>query len=374
MTKVAWLSALLWSRVPPRLVTATILHKGLSRALIATLACSFVASCAIGSEAPAPEPSMHLLEASSADYAGAVWIKDDVIAALQWYEAGRDAPNAPAIVLVRADGSPIRRIHPSSWMRCTSDLLVNSPHLLPDGRLGYVQWCNMTTDTAAGPELWGLDVSSGVAARLTSLRQLNMQRGDVTWDPAMSGGFLGIGSRLCDGIVAFDRSGTVAFPSIQVSDGRNAFPISADAQSQAEDCTSGQARVPAISRDGQNLAFLASTGAVGVHGLARLDEPFDLYIRATQTSRMTRIRLGLVDATALEWSPDGHTLAVVANSPGADRSLWLVDVSKATYRLLATGVTGGISWSPDGHHIVALKPTDASPDSAFTLVSIDVPS
>jgi hypothetical protein len=307
------------------------------------------------------------------DLADAAWLTKDVIAILKQDANGRNAPSAPQFLFADPSGAHKLDVRSSSdWSRCRNDLLVTSAMRSADGRMAYLQWCDTTSDGNQFPELWAIS-SSGITSFIFRIPIAAEEGGQLTLNPAMTAGYFGTGSRICDGILSFDAART-EFPNIVASDGSRSFSIGENLKPRPGDCTSGQARAPDWSHDGETLAFLAATSTIGVHGFERLDAPYDLYISDLQTAATTRIPLGVIDPADLRWAPDDKTIAFVGDLHGSGRSLWILDVGNHVTRLLAQGIEGGISWSPDGRDLVALKSIDpTTADSPRTVALVSVP-
>jgi hypothetical protein len=346
--------------------------------MMAAIVVASMAAAGCGSGRPAspslePGGTVRVLSVPLAEYVGVVWPRNDLIVALRWGTAGPDAPNRPDWVTFHADGSAYTPVAPRELQECSDGLELNIPDLLPDGRLGYLRWCNMTT-TDGPTEIWALNVDTFDAQRLVALGPYNPQRGQYTWNPEMTAGFFGTGSLICDGILAFDRSG-ISFPDTPVSDGSRTFPISTDLASETDDCASGQTRAPTFSPDGRTLAFLESTEAFGEHGWDRLDAAFDLYLMDVEEGVPERVPLGLVDTADTQWSPDGRSLAVVGSLPPQDRGLYVIDTTTHALILVASDFAGGLSWSRDSRHVIGLRDvgSDADPSLQSQVVVVDVP-
>jgi hypothetical protein len=303
-----------------------------------------------------------------AEYVGVVWLRDDLVVGMRWGTAGPDAPNRPDWVTFRPDGSAYRTHAPRELEECTDGLLLNIPDRLPDGRVGYLRWCNMMS-TDDPTEIWALNMDTLESERVVALGPYNPQRGQYTWNPTMTAGFFGTGSRICDGILAFDLSG-ISFLDTQVSDGSRTFPMSTDLASKSSDCASGQTSAPTLSPEGRTLAFLGSTDAIGQRGRDRLYAAFDLYLMDVDRPTPKRVPLGLVDTADLQWSPDARSLAVVGSLRGHDRALYLIDATTHAIRLVTADFAGGLSWSRDSRQIVGLRKVGSIDDPALDQVIV----
>ena len=139
-------------------------------------------------------------------------------------------------------------------------------------------------------------------------------------------------------------------------------------------CTKdGLADSPAFSPDGRQIAFFASTAAIGVADQARLDVSWGLWVMGDHGEHPRSVLSGLVEPTDVQWSPDGRWLAFNARR-GRYRGSWLFDpVTKARRQVSTTDGTW-VSWSADGQRIVAIRDTGSTDVSRSELVVYDVTS
>lgn len=227
------------------------------------------------------------------------------------------------------------------------------PSPLPNGRIAFVRRCATDVDGAPGflSTLMGVDPATDVVTTLAPLRDLDAPR-QVAWDPDGGSGYLGVGSRVCEGIVAVDGRGVHAI-DVQITTDGKAFRL-ADILSETVDCAStGQADLPALSPDYRRLAFFATAGAVGKSGTDRLDVPYHLFI-ADRTLETDRPALsGVRDPTSMAWSPRSDQIAFAGEIDGV-RAAWLLSLSSGLVSRLSSEPTDDLSWSPDGREIALL--------------------
>jgi Tol biopolymer transport system component/DNA-binding winged helix-turn-helix (wHTH) protein len=110
----------------------------------------------------------------------------------------------------------------------------------------------------------------------------------------------------------------------------------------------GQERMPALSPDGTRLMF-AWDGETGNPA------GFDLFVRALDSERLTRVTHAAASAIAGAWSPDGTRVAFTRT--GADGGLFVMASTGGEPRKLADAFFTQDSlmqpaWSPDGSSIV----------------------
>jgi Tol biopolymer transport system component/DNA-binding winged helix-turn-helix (wHTH) protein len=107
----------------------------------------------------------------------------------------------------------------------------------------------------------------------------------------------------------------------------------------------GEERMPDFSPDGQRVVF-AWNGDSSEGG-------FDLYLKALDSERLTRLTNSPAPALSASWSPDGERIAFTRESGGADGGLFLIPATGGDARKLADASFTQESlmhpaWSPDG--------------------------
>lgn len=108
---------------------------------------------------------------------------------------------------------------------------------------------------------------------------------------------------------------------------------------------------PAISPDGESVAFLSDRG----------DNTFGLWVMDLQKKDPRRLAASSRSADfeelnfltpGISWNPSGKKLAVGAKAAGQD-AIYIVDVASGDYQSIVDGfqTIGAVSWSPDGKYI-----------------------
>ena len=241
-----------------------------------------------------------------------------------------------------------------------------APTTLPDGRLGVLQLC-YGEEVIPHAEVVALDIETGEAETLVDLAGLGtVHTGQMTWNPDLDRGFLAHGSGLCQGIVGLTRNG-VEYLTVEIAEGDRSFRLDEMFQDDIEREETGQANYPAWSPDGEQIAFFASTEAIGVAGYARADVPYGLYVMEPDGQHVSRLVAEVFSSRYVAWSPDGETLAFAGVIDGT-RALWLLDRDGETPSALAEVYALWLAWSPDGDRIAVSIPT--GPESSSDRIEV----
>ncbi len=117
--------------------------------------------------------------------------------------------------------------------------------------------------------------------------------------------------------------------------------------------------LPAISRDGNRIAFVVSRVNADRN---RYEDTLEMYDR--RSGAMRAIGGGHDSVDALAWSPDGTILGAVLNVPGEDADqLYAIDPVAGSQRRLTWGKTSVIrfAWAPRGDRIAFSRRNDVAP-------------
>jgi hypothetical protein len=300
---------------------------------------------------------------------GIAWLGDGRI--VFGYKEPQDGLGAEThLWSVRPDGSGAGPVEIDTGAKCTRSETL-APLALADGRLSYQLRC---APGSRGPfsektSLLAVD-ASGHSIPLMPLIDLAFIPRQAAFAPDNSEGLLGGGSAICEGIVRVDHTGTRPL-RLSVTDGGRSFDLGEF--EPTSDCeATGNADLPAWSRDGRSIAFFASTAAIGASGPSRLDAPWALFTGAADMTNARAIILGVEDPAGLAWSPDSRWLAF-ASQDGDRQGLWVVE--SGTGRLVRISSGSGwldVAWSPTGTQLATLRDEAPLGEDRTQIVLFDI--
>lgn len=341
---------------------------------VSTILAITVASCSAPTTLP---PSASLpVSATTLPFAGGfldgiTWLPDGRIV-FGYMTLQNGVSSGTHLWAVHSDGSDPTQLSIDPGVQCTrTETLV--PLAMSNGDLSYQLRC---APGAKGPFTYRTAImslnSAGRSTTLMPLVDLPFIPRQAAWSPDASRGLLAGGSKICEGIVRVDGTGTHPW-SLGLGAGASAFDV-ADFVDSVNDCTrTGNADLPAWSSDGQSVAFFASAAVVGLSGQARLDAAWMLVTVDGSLSHPNKVLDGVVDPLALGWSPNGRWLAFAGTIDGR-KGAWLLE--PATARLVRISDASSwldLAWSADGTQLAGLR--DDAPlggERAARIVVFDV--
>ena len=317
---------------------------------------------AAGCVAQAPEPSPAFPDAAvpvdnvpfeAAPLDGIAWLPDGRI--VFGYQSEANGANmGTRIWSIQPDGSAAGPMAIDPGVVCTHTETL-APLTLVSGELSYQLRC---APGAKGPftyrtGLFSVD-AAGRSTALMPLTDLPFIPRQAAWSPDRTRGLIGGGSHICEGIALVDRTGIHPW-TMRIGVGTSSFDF-ADFLPPSDDCGgTGNADLPAWSRDGTRVAFLASTAAVGVSGPSRTDASWTLYTVDGNLAGPATLLDGITGPAALRWSPDGRWLAMAGSVDGSE-GLWLIEsASGRPVRISNYPFWLDLDWSWDGSRIVGLR-------------------
>ncbi len=317
---------------------------------------------AIGCVARAPEPSPAFSDAAvpidsvpfeAAPLDGIAWLPDGRI--VFGYESEANGVSMGThLWSIQPDGSAAGPMAIDPGVTCTRTETL-APLALQGGVLSYQLRC---APGAKGPFTFRTGLSTvdaaGRSTVLMPLTDLPFIPRQAAWSSDGTRGLIGGGSVICEGIAVVDRAGIHPW-NLRLGAGTSSFDL-ADFLTPSEDCTrTGNADLPAWSRDGTHVAFFASTAAVGVSGQARSEASWTLYVVDGNLAGPATLLDGIAAPAALQWSPDGRWLAMAGSVDGS-HGLWLIELaSRRPVRISNYPFWLDLAWAWDGSRLVGLR-------------------
>ena len=245
------------------------------------------------------------------------------------------------------------------------------PTMLADGRIAFQRRC---TPGARGPNTFDTTLTAlnndGSLTVLANLGGLPFVPRQVAWSASATEGILWGGSRICDGLLAVDRSGVKAL-DVEINASGHAFNLKDFVSNNCTD--TGNAELPAWSKDGHTIAFLASGDAVGKSDAARLDASYSLFTMDSQAWIPRQLLSNIVQPMGLAWSPDGTKVAFSA-TVGGNPGTWILNAGSGRLTRVAQTNHLDVAWSPDGSQLAALENETQAPADPNIHIVFDVGS
>jgi WD40 repeat protein len=274
-------------------------------------------------------------------YLGVTWIDDSTLATA--YSSSAAGP--ARLTTFTLDGSlqPVRtQRHPGCLATGYTSPLSVSPH-----EIDVVQECEVLDAHAfmkytiarfdPTTRLWGGDLAKATPLWLTG----------IAVDPGSKQVIVSIGEELCTALFSYSQQGVRPL-GLAVQGESGTWRVSDGYPPGGSDCSGARSWAPSFSPQGDRLAFLGSPQSIGVNGVARGDQPWNLYVADMANGVVSLDVLDLGNARGVAWSPDGSRIAFSATVPDRGEGVWLFDpVTKSLTRLSSISASD-IAWSPDG--------------------------
>ena len=315
---------------------------------------SGLAACGTVPRSASPTPaSAERVVLEETELWGLAWLDEDLLVASRPVDPQNISSEA-RLWRFRADGNGFEPLPVGTDPSCRQ-IDYFEPQALPDGRLAILKLCYPHDPVAVRREgsLVAYDRATKKLEVLVDLRALgNINSAQFTFNPTLDRGFIGVGSLICQGIVAVTRTGIERLP-ISVG-GTRSFRLD-DEFRHGDGCTkTGRANLPAWSPDGRLVAFVASPASMGVAGQARLDAPWILYLMDPDVRQPWPVLEGIRYPGTVAWSPDSRRLALTGEI-GGQGGIWLLDPATTELESVGGAGIGQLAWSPDGRHLAGLR-------------------
>ncbi len=293
----------------------------------------------------------------SASFSDVIWRPDGKIIALQ--DLTLREPYA-------VEGDDILRyLDLEKDSKCSVATIYWYPTQLPDGRLGLIKRCstdNMFTDVSY---MVAYDWRTGELKQIVQKPLLNYatSRG-FSWNPEMTRGIQVDTSGIAANLVWLTPVGPEPV-NIIVQDGNRSWDLSRGYETTGDfdedlriSMEGGLIVSPIWSPSGDKIAVFMSFDAMGMEGIIRLDQQFQLIFLYPDTGNWESALSGIYYPESPDWSPDGRNIAFVSHfTEDKEEGLWVFDAVSKSLILIAKGGEFSfkdLSWSPDSKFLAVL--------------------
>jgi hypothetical protein len=233
--------------------------------------------------------------------------------------------------------------------------IYDRPTLLPNGDLGFIKRCEVPDDFKKYPiTIVSYDLPTDESEQLINSSLPHWWVGQFTWNPEMTLGVQELNSGLNGTIFWINQNGSEEM-NLRVSDGDKSWSLSSGYPDWSENPDSGIAGMPAWSPDGNTIAFMASTDAIGRSGFARGSSEFQLYFLDVNSENIYSVVDNIYDQRDLAWSHDSENIAFIAKHDGPDgiETIWIYNIKTEQLLSITEGDYNSLAWSPDDSEIAA---------------------
>lgn len=326
------------------------------------------AMAACGGPAQQPDPAElpgTVLDLPDGAYASPVWLADG------WIYVMRADPNhGPNREVWRTrPGGKAERVDVPAEPGCQRTTYRNL-QALPDGRLGAGRWCAMEDPRQDFYDLIAFDPSTAKTEHLARLG--GTPASDVAWAPGLQEGYVSHGTGICAGIARLTRAGAQRLADPVTFDGHTWVVDFTWFRDPAQECTNdGRVQRQLLRKDGKSLVLFASPTSQGKKGMARTNEPWNLYRWTPGAGEPVPVVKGLGDPLGIALAPDDRSI-LVATRWRARYGIWRVDLQSGDMKQVTEGRSVGLAVSPDGRQLAAVfqPPKDGDFDLDHTPIRV----
>lgn len=329
-------------------------------------------SCQARSDVESPsdldlKPEHVLLEPG--DFGSVTWLQDhDVIVRFE------PDPDNPRDRLWRLDPDD-PKLDPLTFPALPGCRLLRyqSPHRLPDGRLGLARVCDPIQSGTPDLSLFSVTLVAYDLGtnEMSEMLDMTSNPGVVTWESNQTRAVAGVGSYICQGITSVERDGEKPI-AVEISDGTNHFRLDEELTRGRRDCEfTGRADFPAYSHSAGQLAFVASPSSVNVSGDARLDKPWNLYVLGLGGHPRSVVS-SIVDPAGIAWTSDDRWIIFSGRLESFGSGMWAVDSSTGRLVKLSGQALDWFDLSPDSKRMIGTASLGSADPTGQRLLLFDL--
>lgn len=233
------------------------------------------------------------------------------------------------------------------------------PTPLSDGRLGLIKRCarELTFDNASYMVAYDWQTSELEQLVQNPLQNYATSRW-FSWNPDMTRGIQVDTSGICASLAWITPVGSEPV-NIVLRDGDRTWDLSKGFYEDTHDFDKdGLIICPTWSPKGDQIAIFMSFDAMGMTGIKRLDQQFQLIFLSPDTGDWESAFSGIYYPESLDWSSEGRYIAFVSHFiEDKEEGLWVFDAVSKSLILIAKGGEFSfkdLSWSPDSKFLAVL--------------------
>jgi WD40 repeat protein len=272
-----------------------------------------------------------------------VWLENG------WIVASDIAGGPPSrLVTFRPDGSDFSEL-PLPESRHCKRTQYRAPFRASSGLLGLVRECELYEEhVRATYSLVSYDLQDNVMQRIGGGDTMTPVW-SVAFSPEETPTLASFGDGICVTIVQLGSDGVHPL-NLTIGEGSTMWSLGDAAHTIAsrEDCYSdGTANLPSWNPNSDELAFFASTAAIGKSGFERSQANSTLFMTSLNGQSPRPLLSGISAPQDLEWSPTGRWLAFSGSVHG-EAGVWLYLPSQDRLIRLDDSEALCVAWSPEG--------------------------
>ena len=228
--------------------------------------------------------------------------------------------------------------------------------IIEDGKILFKRTCFTSEKSIVDFALYDQDTGN------LEVMTTNLPAGtiDLSWDPDYNQA-IGYYNTFSNGTLFWLWEGGYGPLDLVIKDGNHSWNLKDDFPnfSGAKEGKTGNTGRADWSPNGDNIAFFASSDAIGITGVRRFEVKYKLYLMEVEDLKPYPVLDDIFSPYVIDWSPDSKYIAFIGKS--GDRKqygVWLFSVESGTVSLISEGEYRTVLWRDDGLSIVALRCED----------------
>ena len=290
----------------------------------------------------------------SANYGSLVMVNQEIIA----FVTNEDPIKDPQKYAKQRD-SNLDQIYLPRDSRCTGRIGTYIVDTFPDDRLQLLEHCYDDGKLPAIITLRAYDFLSGEIEQIA--KPLPLGTSEVSWNPDQTRGIVFLDSGFTRGTLYWIWKDGFGPLDLVITDRDRSWNLKDDfpdfkADDSGKTGTTGRA---AWSPNGNNIAFFASSDAIGKTGSAGFYVEYNLYLMDVNQLKPKPILNNVYFPFIIKWSPDSEYLAFISQYGFLKQDgIWLYSFGDNSTVNIAKGKFQDILWNGNGNSLIAIHCDD----------------